>query len=123
MTVHYCQHDCNHSILIHPTCQCSFGFTQFLSLPSTPKPFIPSNTVPEQLSVTPTLLQYIKFQSVHTKAVNSFISFTEVPAYTLHGEILIPWKALQIFPLTTRPSKLLSCLLCSTDIYHHLKVQ
>jgi len=71
----------------------------------------------------PNIVQYSKFQTVHTKAANSFISFTEVPAYTLRAQILIPWKALQIYPLTSRSSILLSCLLCTTGIYHHITVQ
>jgi hypothetical protein len=69
MRVQYCRHGCKHSIPIHPIYQCSYGFTQFLSLPKTPKPLIPTNTVAQQLSVTPTL--YNKFHCVHTKAVTA----------------------------------------------------
>jgi hypothetical protein len=58
----------------------------------------------------PNIVQYSKFQGVHTKAITALSYVTEVPAYTLHGQILIPCKTLQIFPLTTRSSILLSCL-------------
>jgi len=122
MTEQYCQHGCNHSILIHPICQCSYGFTQFLSLPRTPKPLIPTNTVAEQLSVTPTLYNTVN-SSVHTKTITALSVVTEVSAYALSGQILIPCKALQIFPLSIRSSTLLSCLQCTTGIYHHIKVQ
>jgi carbohydrate-binding DOMON domain-containing protein len=116
MTVQYCQHGCNHSILIHPLCQC-YQFTQFLSLPSIPKPFIPSNTVAE-LSVTPTFYNTVNSRVFVQKQLTALSVVTEVPAYTLRGQILIPCKALQIFPLTTRSS-----LQCTIGIYHHIKVQ
>jgi hypothetical protein len=109
-------------ILIHPICQCSYGFTQFLTLPRTPKPLIPTNTVAEQLC-DPNIVQYSKFQCVHTKAITALSVVTEVSACALSGQILIPCNALQIFPLSTRSSILLSCLQYTTGIYHHIKVQ
>ena len=71
----------------------------------------------------PNIVQYGKFQCVHTKVVTTVSVVKEVPAYTLCGQILIPGKALQIFPFIIRCHILLSCLHCTTIISHHIKVQ
>lgn len=84
----------------------------------TRKPLIPMYTVAEHLSVTPTLYNTVN-SSVHTKAKTALSVVIEVSAYALNGQLLIPCKALQIFPLCTRSRILLSCLQCTTGIYHH----